>query len=188
MVLAQEALVQLKLDSVLLMPMGQPPHRRIDADPGAEVRAELCEAAVAGDERMEVSRIELEREGPSYTVDTLIALREERPGDELFWILGGDQAAALHSWHQPEKVLELCTIGVTERAGWRQGGILLELRHLRHEDRLLFFEMPAIAISSTMVRRRAALRDPIRYLVPDGVAELIESRGLYGADAAVGAS
>ena len=188
MVLAQEALVRLGLDSVILMPMGRAPHREIEGDPGAEVRAEMCEAAVAGDERFEVSRLEIERDGPSYSVETLATLTEQRPDDELLWLLGGDQAVALPTWKEPERVLELCTIAVTERAGWRQGGILLGLRHLRHEGRLVFFDMPSVAVSSTMVRRRVALREPIRYLVPDGVAELIGSRGLYGEGAPVGAS
>jgi nicotinate-nucleotide adenylyltransferase len=179
LVLAQEALLKLELDSVLLMPVGQAPHREIESDPGAEVRVELCEAAVAGDERLEVSRLEVEREGPSYTVDTLRALREERPDDELFWILGGDQAAALRSWHEPEQVLELCTIAVTERGSWRRAGIFLELREFRHSDRMVFLEMPSIGVSSSIVRRRVSRGEPIRYLVQDAVRELIESRGLY---------
>ena len=77
LVLAQEALVQLQLDSVTLMPMGTPPHREIADDPGAEVRFELCEATASADERLETSRLEVDREGPSYTVDTLEALKGE---------------------------------------------------------------------------------------------------------------
>jgi nicotinate-nucleotide adenylyltransferase len=185
LVLGQEALVQLKLDSVLLMPMGQPPHREIPADPGAEVRAELCEAAVAGDERFTVSRLEVDRDGASYSVETLQTLTDERPDDELFWILGGDQVAALRKWREPMRVLELCTIAAAERAGWRRSGIFLELRELRDSDRVVFFEMPSIGISSTIVRRRASRGEPIRYLVPDGVADAVESRGLYREESAL---
>jgi nicotinate-nucleotide adenylyltransferase len=188
LVLAQEALVQVGLDSVLLMPMGQAPHRQIADDPGPDVRAELCEAAVAGDDRMAVSRLEVEREGPSYTVDTLRALREQRPDDELVWILGGDQAAALGSWHEPAQVLELCTIAATERGSWRRARIFLGLGEMRDSDRIVFFDMPPVGISSTTVRGRASRGEPIRYLVPDAVAELVETRGLYGEGAAVGAS
>ena len=188
MVMAQEALVQLELDSVLLMPMGQAPHREIVDDPGPEVRVELAEAAAAGDERFSASRMEVEREGPSYTVDTLRALREERPDDEFTWILGGDQAATLRSWREPEQVLELATIAATDRGSWRRAGIFVEAAHLRHSERLVFFEMPPIGVSSTFIRRRVRRGQPIRYLVPDGVAELIESRGLYGEPAAVPAS
>jgi nicotinate-nucleotide adenylyltransferase len=188
MVLAQEALVQLKLETVILMPMGQAPHREIADDPGAEVRFELAEAAAAGDERFSASRLEVDREGPSYTVETLAALHEERRDDELVWILGGDQAAALRSWREPERVLELATIAATDRGTWRRAGIFVEAAHLRNSERLVFFEMPPVGVSSTFVRRRVRQGRPITYLVPDAVAELIESRGLYREAAAVPAS
>jgi nicotinate-nucleotide adenylyltransferase len=188
LVLAQEALVQLQLDSVTLMPMGLAPHRQIADDPGAQVRFELCEAAVAGDERLEASRLEVDRDGPSYTVETLEILKKEHPKDELVWILGGDQAARLRTWREPEKVLELATIAATERGAWRRPGIFVELAHLRSSQRIVFFEMIPIGLSSTYIRRRMARGQPIRYLVPDPVAELIESRGLYGEAAAVAAS
>jgi nicotinate-nucleotide adenylyltransferase len=179
MVLAQEALAQLELDLVVLMPMGQPPHRELADDPGAEVRFELAEAAAAGDERFEASRLEVDREGPSFTVETLAALHEQHPDDELVWILGGDQAATLRQWHEPERVLELATIAATERGAWRRAGIFVEAAHLRNSERLRFFEMPPIGLSSSLIRRRVRRGQPIRYLVPDGVVELIESRGLY---------
>lgn len=187
MVLAQEALVQIELDSLLLMPMGQAPHREIAADPGAEVRLELAEAAAAGDDRFGVSRLEVDRDGPSYTVDTLRQLHDERPDEELVWLLGGDQAASLRRWREPEKVLELATVAATDRGTWRRAGIFVEAAQLRHHERLRFFEMPPIGVSSTMIRRRVAQGRPIRYLVPDAVAEVIESRGLYREGAAVAA-
>ena len=139
LVLAQEALSQLELESVVFMPMGQAPHREIADDPGAEVRVELCEAAVAGDERFSVSRLEVEREGPSYTVDTLAALRESGSDDELFWILGGDQGAALRSWREPEEVLAQCTLAVTERGAWRRSGVQVALSGLRGSERVAYF-------------------------------------------------
>src|SRR5215210_9214650 len=171
MVLAQEALVQLELERVLLVPMGEAPHREIADDPGREARFELCEAAVSGDGRMEASRLEVDREGPSYTVETLEALAKERPDDELVWILGGDQAAKLRSWREPDRVLELATIAAAERGAWRQPGIFVEASHLRNSGRLVFFEMPPVGLSSTMIRRRVARGQPLRYLVPDAVAE-----------------
>ena len=188
MVLAQEALVKLELERVLLMPMGDAPHREIADDPGREARFELSAAAVGGDGRMEVSRLEVDREGPSYTVDTLEALAKERPDDEIVWILGGDQAAQLRSWREPDRVLELATIAATERGAWRRPGIVVEASHLRNSGRLVFFEMPPVGVSSTMIRRRVARGQPVRYLVPDAVAELIEERGLYAAGAGAVAS
>ena len=188
LVLAQEALVQLDLESVTLVPMGTAPHREIADDPGAEVRFQLCVAAASADDRFEASRLEVDREGPSYTVESLQALKKEHPKDDLVWILGGDQAARLRSWREPEKVLELATIAVAERGAWRRAGIFVEAAELRSSERLVFFEMIPIALSSTYIRRRIARGQPIRYLVPDPVAALIESRGLYGEAAAVSAS
>ena len=188
LVLAQEALVRLELDVVTLMPMGRAPHREIRDDPGPKVRVELCEAAVAGDERFRVSTLETEREGPSYTMDTLRALKKKASKDERFWILGGDQAASLRSWREPEEVLALCTIAVTERGAWRRPGVHVALSGLRGAERIVYFDMPGIAVSSSMVRRRTARGEPIRYLVPDAVADLVEERGLYRAPEAVAAS
>ena len=185
LVLAQEALVHLELDSVTLMPMGSAPHREIADDPGAEVRFELCEATARADERLEASRLEVDREGPSYTVDTLEALKKDHPKDDLVWILGGDQAARLRSWHEPEKVLDLATIAAADRGAWRRAEIFVEAANLRNSERLVFFEMIPVGLSSTYIRRRIARGRPIRYLVPDPVAVLIESRGLYGETAAV---
>jgi nicotinate-nucleotide adenylyltransferase len=188
MVLAQEALVQLELEAVLLMPMGDAPHREIADDPGREVRFELAEAAAAGDDRFSASRLEVDREGASYTVETLRTLVEERPDDEFTWILGGDQAGALRRWREPEAVLELATVAATDRGTWRRAGIFVEAAHLRNSERLVFFEMPPIGLSSTLVRRRVARGQPIRYMVPDAVAEAIALRDLYRADAAVASS
>ncbi|HEX8051920.1 MAG TPA: hypothetical protein VF517_02945, partial [Thermoleophilaceae bacterium] len=114
----------------------------------------------------------------------LEALAKERPDDELWWILGGDQAAKLRSWRDPDRVLELATIAAAERGAWRRPGIFVEASHLRNSGRLVFFDMPPVGLSSTMIRRRVARGQPVRYLVPDGVAGLIEERGLYRAGVA----
>jgi nicotinate-nucleotide adenylyltransferase len=181
LVAAQEAHWRLDLDVVVWIPVGDAPHRAVENDPGAEVRFEMVELAVGADERFRVSRIELDREGPSYTVDTLRELREREPEDELFLILGGDQALALPSWREPEQVLELATLAVFERGSSNRNAIAIKVARLRGADRVRFLEMPRIDISSTMVRRRAAARRPIRYLVPDKVAHFIGAQSLYGA-------
>jgi nicotinate-nucleotide adenylyltransferase len=182
LVCAQEAFVQLELDRVLFVPVGQAPHRDLEGDPGAGARLELVELAVGDDERFEVSRVELEREGPSYTSDTLRGLREASPGDELFLILGGDQAATLPSWHEPEQVLSLATVAVVERSNWSRHAIGIKLSRLRGAQAIRYLDMPLIQISSSQVRRRVADGRPVRYLVPDKVAAYIESNGLYGAN------
>jgi nicotinate-nucleotide adenylyltransferase len=185
LVCAQEALVQLELDKVVFIPVGQAPHRELEGDPGAEERLEMVELATADDERFEVSRAELDREGPSYTTDTLRALREAAPDDELFLILGGDQAAALQSWHEPEQVLTLATVVVAERLSWSRQAIGIKIGRLEGMRGIRYLDMPIIQISSSTIRRRAAAGQPIRYLVPDKVVAYIEANGFYGASASV---
>jgi len=183
-VCAQEALVQLELDRVVFMPVGVAPHREIEADPGAEARLEMVELALADDERFAASRVELDREGPSYTSDTLEQLRSESPEDELFLILGGDQAASLPSWHEPEKVLERATVAVFERVSWSRGAIGLSIGRLPGARDVRYLEMPLIQVSSSAIRRRVREGLPIRYLVPEKVAGYITSHDLYGAELA----
>jgi len=184
LVCAQEALVQLELDRVVFVPVGEAPHRELEDDPGAEARLEMVELAIDGDERFSTSRIEIEREGPSYTVDTLEQLRAEAPGDELFLILGGDQAAALAAWHEPEQVLERATVAVLERLSWGRNAIGIKIGRLRGAEAVRYLDMPLMQVSSSMVRRRVRKGLPIRYLVPDGVASYIEANDLYGAGSA----
>jgi nicotinate-nucleotide adenylyltransferase len=181
MVCAQEALVQLELERVVFMPVGEAPHREIEQDPGAEARLDMAELAVADDERFEASRMELDRNGPSYTSDTLEALHEESPDDELFLILGGDQAAALGGWHEPEKVLELATVVVFERMSWGRNAIGIKIGRLTGARQIRYLDMPLIQVSSSAIRRRVRQGLPIRYLVPDKVAGYITSNDLYGA-------
>jgi nicotinate-nucleotide adenylyltransferase len=176
-VCATEALDQLGLDRVLLLPVHTPPHKEADADPGVELRVRMCELAVDGDERLGVSRAEADRPGPSYTVDTLRELHERRPEDELTFIVGGDMAHSLPSWREPEAILGLAELGVAEREEVRREEIELALAGLR--GRLRFFDMPRMDLSSSMIRARVAAARPIRYLVPAAVAELVEREGLY---------
>ena len=179
LVCAQEAMSQLELDRVVFMPVGEAPHREIPGDPGAEARLEMVELAVADDERFETSRLELDREGPSYTADTLEQLAKESPDDELFLILGGDQAAALGAWHEPEKVLERATVAVFERVSWGRNAIGIKIGRLPGAERVRYLDMPLMQVSSSAIRRRVSEDLPIRYLVPDRVEEYIRENNLY---------
>ncbi len=183
LICVQEAHACLSLDSVMFMPVGQAPHRQLDQDPGAEVRARLCERAVEDDPRFAVSRAEIERGGPSYTADTLRLLSAARAGDELVLVLGADQASTLASWHEPETVLSLARVAVASRQGIEQEAVTRRLLGLAGQENVEFFEMPRVDVSSSLVRARVAEGRPIRYLVPGGVADEIESGGLYGAAA-----
>jgi len=179
LVMVQEALDQLALDRVVLMPVAQPPHKELLADPGADVRLDLCRLAAAGDERVEVSDFEIRRGGASYTVDTLRALHERVPEHSLTFIVGGDMAHSLPSWREPEAVLELARLAVAEREDLRREEIAERLAPLHSGDRVLFFDMPRLDISSSGIRGRVATGRPIRYLVPEPVAEAIRDRRLY---------
>jgi nicotinate-nucleotide adenylyltransferase len=180
LVCAQEALVQLELDRVVFVPVGEAPHRTLEDDPGPEARLEMVELAMADDERFAASRIEMDREGPSYTADTLEQLRADAPDDELFLILGGDQAAALASWHEPEKVLERATLAVFERMSWGRNAIIIKIGRMPGAERVRYLDMPLIQVSSSSIRRRVREGVPIRYLVPDKVVEYIATNELYG--------
>ena len=181
LVCAQEAHAQLGLDRVLFLPVHAPPHKEAVGDPGVEVRVALCEAAVAGDARFAVSRAEADVPGRSYTVDTLNRLHDACPEDQLTFIVGGDMAASLPQWREPQAILELCTIGAAARDGVGRAEVLERLdRELPGaSSRIRFFDMPRIDISSTLIRRRVAAGEPVRYLVPDAVAATIEREGLY---------
>lgn len=181
LVCAQEAYDQLQLDRVVLMPAGEPPHKQVPDDPGAGVRHELCRLAVAGDERFAVSRLELARPGRSFTVDTLEALRETSPQDDLTFIVGGDMARSLPAWREPEAVLALATLAVAERADDGRAAIADALAPLAGSERVRFFDMPRVDVSSSLVRERVAANRPIRYLVPDAVADAIAQNGWYRA-------
>jgi nicotinate-nucleotide adenylyltransferase len=179
LVCAQEAVAQLGLGQVLLVPVHEPPHKELESEPGVEHRVEMCRRAVAGEERLAVSRIDADVPGPSYTVATLRRLNDERPDAELTFIVGGDMALSLPSWREPEAVLELASLGVAEREGTRRIDIADRLAGLRGGERVRFFDMPRLDVSSSLIRRHVAAGRPIRHLVPDAVAAYIDQAGLY---------
>jgi nicotinate-nucleotide adenylyltransferase len=179
LVMAQEALDQLDLDRVVLMPVAVPPHKEAREDPGAAARLELCRLAVADDERFEVSTLEIERGGASFTVDTLRELHDVEPEHDLTFIVGGDMAQSLPAWREPESILRLARLAVAEREGVRREDIARRLEPLHDGDRVVFFDMPRIDVSSSTIRRRVAEGRPVRYLVPDSVAAAIREHGLY---------
>jgi nicotinate-nucleotide adenylyltransferase len=180
LVCGQEAYLQLELDRVILMPARMPPHKAVEEEPGPEHRLALCRLAVAGDEqRFEVSDLEMTRDGASYTVDTLQELHSRAPDNELFLIVGGDIAAGLPKWREPERVLALATLAVAKRRGTPQAEVEEALHSLRGGERCRFFEMPTIGLSSTMLRHRVCSGTPIKYLVPDAVCSYIENHRLY---------
>jgi nicotinate-nucleotide adenylyltransferase len=161
------------------MVTGRAPHKEIEDDPGAEVRLEMARLAAEGDEGVEASGVEVERDETSYTYRTLELLADQGPDDEIFFLLGADMAAGIASWKEPARVLELATLGVVPRPGVGLGAVRSALERLGAADRAEIIDMPLCGASSTTVRQRAREGKPLRHLVPDPVVRLIAERELY---------
>ena len=177
--LAQEALWQLGLDEVVLVPTGEAPHKRIVDDPGRELRLAMTRLAAADDPRFTVSTLEVEREGPSYTYETLELLARERGEPDLVFVMGADAAVGFESWREPQRVVELARLAVARRSGVSDADVGAVMRSVGAEGRATMLEMPQFGVSSSAVRERAAAGRPLRYLVPEAVARFIEEKGIY---------
>jgi nicotinate-nucleotide adenylyltransferase len=180
-VLGQEAAFQLRLEEVLLVPSGEAPHKRIDPEPGRDVRLQMARLAAATDPALEASDVETSREGPSFTFRTLELLTDARPQDEFVFLMGADVAAGLEGWRDPRRLLELARLGIAARPGTVLDEAEAALERLGGAERAEIVRMPEIGVSSTGIRRRVAAGRPIRHLVPDAVVDLIAERGLYRA-------
>lgn len=161
------------LERVVFVPTGQPWQKQDSpVTPGTE-RYEMTQRAIASNDAFDISATEVERGGPTYTVDTLRAFAAE--SSQLFFITGADAILEILTWKDPDEALSLATfVAVT-----RPGHDLADLAKLEFGDRVVVLEIPALAISSTDIRRRVAEGRPIRYLVPDEVAGYIDEHGLY---------
>ena len=177
LVAAEETRHRLSLDAVLFVPTGDPWQKSHSGVSPAADRLRMVELAIADNQAFEASRVEIDREGPTYTIDTLRALREERGADELFFITGADAILEILSWKEPDEALGLATFVAVTRPGYD----LSRLGSLPELERVVVVEIPALAISSTDIRRRVADGWPIRYLVPASVASYIAEHGLYRA-------
>jgi nicotinate-nucleotide adenylyltransferase len=164
---------------VLLMVTGLPPHKEIEDDPGAELRLEMARLAASGEKGVEASDLEVAREEVSYSYRTLELLADREPEGELWFLLGADMAAALGSWKEPARVVELARLGVVPRPGVDLDRVRSALEGLGAADRAEIIDMPLCGASSTTARQRAREGKPLRHLVPDPVIELIAGKGLY---------
>jgi nicotinate-nucleotide adenylyltransferase len=168
------------LRRVLFVPAAQPPHKPGRPITAPEHRLAMVERAIEGNPRFEVSRVELEREGPSYTVDTLTALHAAAPDDRLALILSADAYADFGTWHQPARILELADLIVATRHGFAPPDPeLLPSQFPRAPASIAFLDGPRIGLSASDIRRTAAEGRSVRYLVPDAVAAYIGDHGLY---------
>jgi nicotinate-nucleotide adenylyltransferase len=184
LVLAQEVYVQLRLDRVWFLPSGVPPHKTGKTISTREDRRAMVSLAIGDDDRFGLQTIELERSGPSYSADTLELLRE-RWGSEasIFFIMGWDMLASLESWHAPTRVLA----GLDILVAVHRPGSTPETAHLADmmerlpglREKLLILPAPQLDVAATALRARVASGLPVRYLVPDGVRDYIETHRLY---------
>jgi nicotinate-nucleotide adenylyltransferase len=172
LVTAEEALHQFALDEVVFVPTGRPWMKEHDVVASAEDRYTMTAIGIEPEPRFHVSRLEVDRGGATYTVDTLRALRDEVPGAELFFITGADAMLEIMRWKEPETVFDLAHFIAATRPGY-------DVAPFDTMPDVTVMRIPALAISSTDIRARVHEGRPIRFLVPEGVEAHIRAHGLY---------
>jgi nicotinate-nucleotide adenylyltransferase len=182
--IAEDVREALRLRVVMFVPAGSPPHKADRPISSAEHRLAMVELAVAGNATLAISRVELERPGPSYSVDTLEGLHADAAthGDEgrFVLIMSTEALSSLPTWHEPARLLRACHVAVVERPGFRTPGRPWVGEHFPGlEDRFVFLEGPRLCHSSAGIRARVSAGRSIRYLVPPAVADYIAEHRLY---------
>jgi nicotinate-nucleotide adenylyltransferase len=172
LVTAEEALHQFALDEVVFVPTGRPWMKEHDVVASAEHRYAMTAIGIEPEPRFHVSRLEVDRGGATYTVDTLRALRDEVPGAELFFITGADAMLEIMRWKEPQIIFDLAHFIAATRPGY-------DVAALDAMPDVTVMRIPALAISSTDIRVRVHEGRPIRFLVPEGVEAHIRAAGLY---------
>lgn len=178
LVIAEVAQAEFELDRVIWIPAGDPPHKKRYEVTPQEHRYAMVVLATASNERFEVSRWELERSGPSYSIDTILHFKAENPGAELFFITGADAILEILTWHRHEEVIRSCRFIAVTRPGYdldRLGTVL----PAEYRQQVSLLTAPGVDISSTAIRGRVPAGDPIRYLVPETVETYIRKHRLY---------
>jgi nicotinate-nucleotide adenylyltransferase len=187
LIVAQDAALALGLDRILFIPAAQPPHKRDAVVSGPELRARMVELAIDGDVRFALDRLELDRQGASFTVDTLRSLHESRPDAQWTLLMGADQYAEFDTWREPAEIRRLARLAVLTRSGTdgasagSRGGASAggHVAVAELSDGAVAVAVTRIDISSTAIRARVAAGRPIRYLVPAAVERFIFERRLY---------
>jgi nicotinate-nucleotide adenylyltransferase len=178
--LAETARVQLHLNSVFFVPAGEPPHKRNRPISSAEDRAAMTAAAIADNPAFTLSRVDLERPGPHYTVDMLTLLRAQHPNtDEWFLLMGEDSLHDLPTWYNPQGILEQVCLAVMPRMGKRVDLARLAAALPALEQKLVWLDIPPVNFAATDLRRRVGEGLPLRYLVPPSVEAYIAEHNLY---------
>ena len=180
LLLAERCREELQLDEVWFIPAGTPPHKQGRVTTPARARADMVEFAVSGFPEFRVSRIEMERGGPSYTVQTLEQLRTADPSRELFLLMGADSIAELATWKDPSRILELAQVVAVNRAGEVPDLSSLDALMQQTGRTVRIVEMPAMGVSASEIRTRVAHGQSIRFLTPRPVEMYLRQHNLYG--------
>lgn len=181
LVLAEQCREHLGLDEVRFLPAGHPPHKPGQQITPGQQRAEMVAFAIAGHPQFKLDRRELQRVGPSYTVDTLLEIQGESPEAELFLLLGADSLVDLPQWREPSRIAQLATIVAVNRSG----GPALDLQSLKSHlgdeilSRVTLLAIPGCDLSATDLRRRARAGRSLRYLTPRAVECYIQEKSVY---------
>lgn len=183
MIIAEQVMEELKLDHVVFVPGGIPPHKELSSvRASAEDRYAMVEAAVAGNERFSADRVEIDANRPMHSVETVGILKKRSPDEEWFFITGADEVSNLMTWKEPDRLLEQVVMVAATRPGYD----LSKLDHLeaglRNFDRIFPVECTRVDISATGIRRRMLQGKSVRYLVPEEVYGIIAERRLYEGD------
>lgn len=180
LILAEFARAELELSEVVFIPAGQPPHKRGREVQAVEDRLAMVRLSIATNPHFALSKIDIERSGPSYTVETLRLLRQEWGETvEIYFIMGLDSLVDLPTWHQPARLIQLCRLAVMARPGYQVDMAALERAVPGVADRVVFVPAPLIGISSTNIKERVRKGDTIAYLVPRAVEAYIHDHHLY---------
>lgn len=179
LIIAEESRREFCLDKVVFVPAGRPPHKKEYTVTDAEHRYALTVLATASHRDFVCSRIEIERQQPSYSIDTIREIKESyAPGTKIYFITGADAIAEILTWHQHEKLKSMCKFIAATRPGYN----LRELKDRlppEYMDQIVLLETPGVHVSSTELRERVAAGNPIKYMVPETVEIYIEKHGLY---------
>ncbi|MBD3426165.1 MAG: nicotinate-nucleotide adenylyltransferase [Candidatus Omnitrophica bacterium] len=171
LILAQECWSQLVLDKVIFVPAFMPPHKQMEKDVSAADRLNMLRMALEEDDRFEISTYEVDKEGVSYSIDTVRYMKKKYPDGDIFFLTGADSAESLSMWKEIEALLEESTFVIASRPGWGDNS--------PYEKKIKRIIIPSIEISSSDIRQRIGQRSPIDYLTPRQVVRYIRNKGLY---------
>ncbi len=179
--LAEQAYEQLDLDKVLFMPSKNPPHKEMPYQITEQQRIDMILLGISDNLHFELSTFELEREGMTYTADTLTLLTEQNSDTEYYFIVGADSLFYMHKWYQPQTVFDHCTVIAASRDHANRQTLEEQVQYLANNfnARIKLIEMPTIQISSAEIRERITLGKTVRYFLPDNVQEYILQKKLY---------